>query len=621
MLTIIVSISFAQQYTPMTAAGYQYKRTKTDSTMHLPSFCGVPTLRNSTAIQGALAMDTCNNKLYKWTHAAGWSEVSGAVLDTTNKFVNNVTKVNDSIIRVWKGASSTDLLIRGNATGGGTTPTLQEVTTAGATTTDKVTMVGGLGYVTNEFNVLQDGVTRLSIINSFWNDIGHIQLNWADDFNTELFNPSLIMEGEGTFSNSKIKIRNDEITLQNPNKGFISLLLPTGTSQPYCYLPITNSVAGDTIATLADVRANGGGSAGTVTNVATGYGLTGGPITSTGTLIVDTATLSTKYARLGQTQNGRFGNDTATVVMVKVHNDAGVTLTNGKVVALTTSGNNNEAPAVRLANSKGDSTSANTLGFVSGTIANQDTGWVILSGKIEKVNTSAYSNGDIIYLDTINGNFTKIKPSAPTHLVYLGVVIKSNAGNGAIFVKAQNGYELDEIHDVKITSPQNNDVLAYETSTKLWKNKAIIDTSTVYLLADFNTTNLTATNTPLSFAIGANEVRRIMINGTCTKSAATAGLKVAIGAPSGATFKGTMNASTNAISTQVYVIPTAVNTLYPTASAINIAAATEMPFRIEGIITNGSTAGTVYLQVASVTSNTATINAGTLMSWGKVKGQ
>lgn len=36
---------------------------------------------------------------------------------------------------------------------------------------------------------------------------------------------------------------------------------------------------------------------GTVTNVATGYGLSGGPITTTGTLLVDSATLSTYYLR------------------------------------------------------------------------------------------------------------------------------------------------------------------------------------------------------------------------------------------------------------------------------------------------------------------------------------
>jgi hypothetical protein len=64
-------------------------------------------------------------------------------------------------------------------------------------------------------------------------------------------------------------------------------------------------------------------------------------------------------------------------------------------------------------------------------------------------------------------------------MVYLGVVVKSNAGNGSIFVKAQNGYELDEIHDVQINGKLNNQVLAYSDTQKVWKNKniyAIVDT-------------------------------------------------------------------------------------------------------------------------------------------------
>jgi len=40
-----------------------------------------------------------------------------------------------------------------------------------------------------------------------------------------------------------------------------------------------------------------------------------------------------------QTTAGRFGNDTATIVMAKVHNNAGVILVNGDVVYLNNSGN------------------------------------------------------------------------------------------------------------------------------------------------------------------------------------------------------------------------------------------------------------------------------------------
>jgi len=71
-------ITYAQpaQYTPMTASGYQMKRLKVDSTLHLPSFCGVPTLRGSTVKDGALAIDTCGGYLYMWTNQLGWDTIN-----------------------------------------------------------------------------------------------------------------------------------------------------------------------------------------------------------------------------------------------------------------------------------------------------------------------------------------------------------------------------------------------------------------------------------------------------------------------------------------------------------------------------------------------------------------
>jgi hypothetical protein len=78
IITLCTLITYAQpaQYTPMTASGYQMKRLKVDSTLHLPSFCGVPTLRGSTAKDGALAIDTCGGYLYMWTNLFGWDTIN-----------------------------------------------------------------------------------------------------------------------------------------------------------------------------------------------------------------------------------------------------------------------------------------------------------------------------------------------------------------------------------------------------------------------------------------------------------------------------------------------------------------------------------------------------------------
>jgi len=81
IITLCTLITYAQpaQYTPMTASGYQMKRLKVDSTLHLPSFCGVPTLRGSTAKDGALAIDTCGGYLYMWTNQLGWDTINVTV--------------------------------------------------------------------------------------------------------------------------------------------------------------------------------------------------------------------------------------------------------------------------------------------------------------------------------------------------------------------------------------------------------------------------------------------------------------------------------------------------------------------------------------------------------------
>jgi len=66
------------------------KRLKVDSTLHLPSFCGVPTLRGSLAKEGSLAIDTCGALLYMWTRSGGWDTVNttggggGGATDTTS---------------------------------------------------------------------------------------------------------------------------------------------------------------------------------------------------------------------------------------------------------------------------------------------------------------------------------------------------------------------------------------------------------------------------------------------------------------------------------------------------------------------------------------------------------
>jgi hypothetical protein len=125
--------------------------------------------------------------------------------------------------------------------------------------------------------------------------------------------------------------------------------------------------------------------------------------------------------------------------------------------------------SVKLAANTSDATSAKTVGLVfSSSIAANGTGFIITQGVIQNLNTSMYSPGATLYVGATAGTLTSTKPYAPNHLVYAGIVERANAGNGQIYVRVQNGYELDEIHDVDLitTPPVNGNVLTYNGS--LW---------------------------------------------------------------------------------------------------------------------------------------------------------
>lgn len=153
-----------------------------------------------------------------------------------------------------------------------------------------------------------------------------------------------------------------------------------------------------------------------------------------------------------------------------VYNESGSTITKGTVVYI--SGTHGNLPSITKARANAESTSAGTYGLVETDISNMSSGNIVIAGLIENLSLNTYADGDKLYLSpTIAGEYTTTKPVAPNHLVYIGVVTRAHPTLGSIQLRIQNGFELDEIHDVLIASKLNNDLLAYDFSTGLWKNK------------------------------------------------------------------------------------------------------------------------------------------------------
>lgn len=217
---------------------------------------------------------------------------------------------------------------------------------------------------------------------------------------------------------------------------------------------------------------------GATSNVALGeFGLSAGYIgldttptstpTSVGTLSWDTTYLTPKVITGVGDTTLQIGQEE----VILVHNNTGSTLTDGQVVYVT--GSTGELPSVSLADASSETTSAATLGVVTESIANGTNGFITISGLVHGLNTLAFNEGDLLWLSETAGAFTNVKPISPAHLVLIGYVIKKAGGNGSILVKIQNTQELEECSDVLFTSLANNNILAYESSTDLWKNKTI----------------------------------------------------------------------------------------------------------------------------------------------------
>jgi len=165
-------------------------------------------------------------------------------------------------------------------------------------------------------------------------------------------------------------------------------------------------------------------------------------------------------------------------VIVQVRNTTGATLTKGTIVYINNA--TGQTPTVAKAIATSDATSAQTLGMVSANISNNGVGYVTIIGLIDDINTNSYEDGDQLYLSsTTAGTFTNIKPYAPFHLVYVGVVEYAHQNHGKIFVKVQNGYELDELHNVEARYPTSGQTLIYNSASGAWQNSLLSLTHSV----------------------------------------------------------------------------------------------------------------------------------------------
>jgi len=166
---------------------------------------------------------------------------------------------------------------------------------------------------------------------------------------------------------------------------------------------------------------------------------------------------------------------TASNLITEVYNKTGSQINKFQVVYIN--GGQGNLPSVTLAQANSESASSKTYGVAQAIIPNMSNGYVVAQGRIENIDTAILggTEGTSLWLSpTTPGGVTIIKPSAPNHMVFVGTIIRSHSTQGVVEVKIQNGFELQELHNIQINgSLANNDSLVYESSTQLWKNSPV----------------------------------------------------------------------------------------------------------------------------------------------------
>lgn len=399
----------------------------------------------------------------------------------------------------------------------------------------------------NTFGLTIDGTSNFTV-----NGTSKLSLNVNNTAEIGINTGGVIMEENSGAVQSNVAVTTSNAIMQSTSGTDVTRISVSPTAVTL-FTPNVNDATATVGQVLTLMNAGSGevefttvsAGSGTVTSVGltmpSAFSVASSPVTTAGTLAVTGAGASSEYIDgtgalqpfpalppvIGDMLKSEYDTDNdgivdfAEALKTEVRNSTGATLHKGHIVRL--SGSTGNLPNAVYAQANNDANSAQTFGVVFADIPNNSNGYVITLGQINTLDTrttatnpftsDTLADGDVIYLSpTTPGHITNVKPFAPQHIVYCGMVVRTSPTNGTIQYRIQNGYELDELHNVVATSPVNNDYMYYDSSTSLYRLRQL----TASLITDSTTVGQNLVKLP-----NPSAVRYLRINADNTVSALT----------------------------------------------------------------------------------------------------
>jgi hypothetical protein len=113
----------------------------------------------------------------------------------------------------------------------------------------------------------------------------------------------------------------------------------------------------------------------------------------------------------------------------------------------------------------------NFFGIATEPIAIGALGYVTTLGKVRGLDTSAFPDDSVLWLDPANpGGYTTVEPSAPNLKIAVAAVVKSHPTDGIVFVRANTGTTIEDCHDVEVgTGAYDREYLGWSETYQRWQ--------------------------------------------------------------------------------------------------------------------------------------------------------
>ena len=174
---------------------------------------------------------------------------------------------------------------------------------------------------------------------------------------------------------------------------------------------------------------------------------------------------------IGMPGSGGVNLQVGQELFLRARNTTGSTVTNGQVVYIN--GSSGNRPTIALADASTAATSDGVIGLATEDITNNQNGYVTVFGLVRDIDTSAFDDGDVLYLSETAGALTNVEPVSPAHAVRVGECVNSHASVGVVLVNVNTGEHLGDLHDVNLSSVTDGQALVYNDTSGLWENSSI----------------------------------------------------------------------------------------------------------------------------------------------------